>query len=479
MTLKKATILTLICIVSVLTSLKSSAQVPTNGLVAYYPFTIDTKNHVSNTLHATANGASPSIGRSSFNNCYKFNGTNDRIDIPSSFDFLPRTVNLWFNAEDADYSDWRFIYESDNATLQSGLLELVLKDIDGKLSLFINAGNCRDTVEINKNEWYNVNLFVDPTKIMKVHVNGTLETNKTFTTFSKSASGVNSVVIGADRSQNARFFKGSIDDIAIFNRELTETEINAIVNSASDSLVAYYPFNGNVRDSSGNGFHGTQLNTISSPDKFNHPSSSLKFNGTSYVEFPSNFDFVPRTVNLWFKAEQDNYTDWKFIYESDNPELQNGLLELVLKEENGQLKLYINAGNCRDTADVQIDTWYNVNLFVDSNKVMKFYLNGKLVTTKTFTTNLTSGSGLNNVILGTNRLKTGGFFKGQIDEVKFYSYELSAAEIKDNFSLSSPVTFKTTLKIYPNPTKEKINIDCGSQYQTIQNASLRITNSLG
>lgn len=166
----------------------------------------------------------------------------------------------------------------------------------------------------------------------------------------------------------------------------------------------------------------------------------------------------------------------------------------------GQLLLYINAGSGRDTVDVQTNTWYNATLVVDSTKRMKFYLNGTLVSNKTFTSNLTSSDGINKVILGTDRHKISRYFKGQIDDVRFYSYELSQSEINNivnegitvchvtvtdtliinvNLVNSSPVAFNNTIKIYPNPTNDKINIDCGSQYLSMQNSSIRITNSLG
>lgn len=492
--------------------MSANAQIPQRGLIAYYPFNSSANNVVSGIFNGTTSNVLVSQGRDSANTCYTFNGTSSKILIPSNFDFLPRTINLWFNANpSADYSDWRFIYESDNANIQKGLLELVVRNNLGKLYLFVNAGNCRDTVEINTNTWYNANVFVDSNKIMKFHLNGVLEGNKTFTTFAHSGSGSNNVVIGAGRFESERFFSGKIDDIAIYNRELSQAEIDTIFLGLQnpppppppvlDSLVAFYPLDGNTNDVSGNNLHGTSANTQNAPNRFNIPSKSYRFNGLdSYVELANDFDFTPRTLNLWFKAENDNYSDWKFIFESDHPQLKKGLLELVLREEMGQLLLYINAGSGRDTVDVQTNTWYNATLVVDSMKRMKFYLNGTLVSNKTFTSNLTSGDGINKVILGTDRHKISRYFKGQIDDVRFYSYELNQSEINNivnegitvchvtvtdtlvinvNLVNSSPVAFNNTIKIYPNPTNDKINIDCGSQYLSLQNSSIRITNSLG
>eukprot|EP01034_Spumella_vulgaris_P040171 gene40171-49681_t len=55
----------------------------------------------------------------------------------------------------------------------------------------------------------------------------------------------------------------------------------------SKGLVAYYPFNGNTFDYSGNGNHGRNYGAILSADRSNNPQNSFAFDGsTSYIEIP-------------------------------------------------------------------------------------------------------------------------------------------------------------------------------------------------
>jgi len=48
---------------------------------------------------------------------------------------------------------------------------------------------------------------------------------------------------------------------------------------STNGLVAYYPFNGNANDFSGNANHGTSYFTTSTSNRFGVPNTALNFNG--------------------------------------------------------------------------------------------------------------------------------------------------------------------------------------------------------
>ena len=66
------------------------------------------------------------------------------------------------------------------------------------------------------------------------------------------------------------------------------------------TLEAYYPFNGNANDESGNGYHGTIHGATVHDDKDNNPDSAYYFDGDDYIEVPSSPDF---TTDLIFSAD--------------------------------------------------------------------------------------------------------------------------------------------------------------------------------
>ena len=54
----------------------------------------------------------------------------------------------------------------------------------------------------------------------------------------------------------------------------------------TDGLVAYYPFNGNANDESGNGHHGTVIGATLSSDRDGNENGSYNFNYNKYISLP-------------------------------------------------------------------------------------------------------------------------------------------------------------------------------------------------
>lgn len=71
----------------------------------------------------------------------------------------------------------------------------------------------------------------------------------------------------------------------------TEQELGSITPQQSTSveqgLVAYYPFNGDVRDESGNGNHGMANGAALTTDRFGNPNSAYSFDGVDFQGYPT------------------------------------------------------------------------------------------------------------------------------------------------------------------------------------------------
>jgi uncharacterized protein (TIGR02145 family) len=77
----------------------------------------------------------------------------------------------------------------------------------------------------------------------------------------------------------------------------------------SDGLVAWYPFNGNANDESGNGNHGVVNGATLTTDRFGNPNSAYHFDGVDdFIDLllPENSVGVPNsfTISFWFKISQ-------------------------------------------------------------------------------------------------------------------------------------------------------------------------------
>ncbi|MCX5880340.1 MAG: LamG domain-containing protein, partial [Deltaproteobacteria bacterium] len=68
----------------------------------------------------------------------------------------------------------------------------------------------------------------------------------------------------------------------------------------TNGLVAYYPFNGNANDTSGNGNNGTNSGVTFGTDRCNYPNSAGYFSGSSWIVVPYNTNLFQQTLSISF-----------------------------------------------------------------------------------------------------------------------------------------------------------------------------------
>ncbi|WP_066833268.1 gliding motility-associated C-terminal domain-containing protein [Rufibacter ruber] len=204
------------------------SQTFTDKLIAHYPLDGNANDVSGHGYHGFVNGAVLTTDR--FNNpnsAYYFDGINDNIIIPNSFDLLPKTISFWFNAQTID-SNSRVVYVSDNPNLNYGITAIVIKTISGKPTISTHITSSRDTALIMPNAWYNFIITVNSDST-HFYINGTKLKSRKITGFPKSNTGENKTFLGSHRQGNTTsiYFNGKIDDVKIYNREFTKEEIKA------------------------------------------------------------------------------------------------------------------------------------------------------------------------------------------------------------------------------------------------------------
>ena len=206
---------------------KESFEIPTDGLVAYYPFNHNLNDESGLGNDATAFGASLTSDRfNKSNSAFIFDGNNDYINLNSEFDYAQRSVNLWFYAEYIDHVE-RHLYISDNPNLNYGFTQIKVKETDNIKEVLASAGisGNEGSSLVSENEWYMITITVDQDKT-KQYLNGKL-IGEFETGTINSNNGESVALLGTSRVFD-RFFKGKIDDVLIYSRALNETEINII-----------------------------------------------------------------------------------------------------------------------------------------------------------------------------------------------------------------------------------------------------------
>jgi hypothetical protein len=480
----------------ILTLSNNTASVNTSGLVGYWRFENDANDYSgwdndgsdSNVVFNSAGGK--------FGNGAVFDSNTDLIDINvnnPSLNVTNLTVTAWVKINDLPSDTGRSHWIINRKTGVTEPWESLILSIDWEIDF--NRVQCTltnstgssiypadYTENLTTNRWYFLACTYDGT-IGKMYIDGRL--GSTQGTLGGSLYPSSSVWrIGNDNSGANAYLNGSIDEVQIWNRSLTASEVKELYESRvtygtqtnfslsesnqGDSDV-YYDFfrNGTVAglwhfdegsgssyafDSSGNNNTGTLTNMNTTGDNWNHTSgvpsgwtngkfgSALGFDGSDdYVLIPNQNSFItiPFSFSAWFKLNQlasDHGGAWETIAEpfcNIDPWRSWGVFINNGGGWNNKIRfdVYDSGKTLHDFASdsaVSINTWYHVVVTVESNGGMKMYVNGVLQTEAANTESIWTTS-CPTFLVGSVYGSTS--FNGTIDEVKIYPRALSAAEV--------------------------------------------------
>lgn len=165
----------------------------------------------------------------------EFDGVDDYVDL-GTLDVeggAGLTISAWINADDFDLHDARFISK---ATGTSGRDHYwMLSTISGTgLRFRLKTGGTTTTLksgtgQLQPGVWYHVAATYDGTK-MRIYKDG-IEVVSTSKTGAVAIDPTVSVAIGNQPAgAGSRAYDGLIDDVKIYNRALTQSEITALAN---------------------------------------------------------------------------------------------------------------------------------------------------------------------------------------------------------------------------------------------------------
>jgi len=253
----------LFCIVA---TMSIQGQIPTDGLVAYYPFNGNAQDASGKNLHCRVVNASLIQDRAgNANAAYSFNGTSsyistiDSVDSPDSV-----TISLWFKTSSANGSGGYLIgfSQSGDGDIHDQYYQydrhLYLGDQDdGKAYFGISVSGAKgiqSLSNVNDGAWRHALGWFDQ-RTMKIYIDGVLQGTRsswaglryqgywimgyhdlTEWGWIQLGDSAHSDYLPADFH-----FSGAIDDVRIYNRALSGNEIAA--------LAAEFPGNARIGDS--------------------------------------------------------------------------------------------------------------------------------------------------------------------------------------------------------------------------------------
>jgi len=270
-----------------------------------------------------------------------------------------------------------------------------------------------------------------------LYVDGVL---KTTSSASGNINNGNILNIGAYQNQSVYTFNGRMNQVRIYNRGLSQSEIlqnyynGPIVTSGltlaldAGNLVSYGGTGTSWKDLTANAFNGTLTN---GPTYSSDSGGCIVFDGSDdYVTIPINSAFNTPSVTYEVWANLQTINDRHILYVN----WQGNSLE-IYADRSVRFYNYSNTqgqqGSQTDSNVFNWDTWVHfVGIYDDASQTLKSYANGVLLATRTNTPSTTYSVGVHK-ISGTDY---GGEVKGKISIVRHYNRALSDAEVQQNYN---------------------------------------------
>ena len=224
-----------------LTTQKIKAQVPNyvsgNGLVGWYPFSGNTNDLSGNGLNGSPNNVIYNTDRfGNINSCFNVNGdTNRWVDVnisnPDIVNQQSKTFSFLLKLPVNYSSYWNHIITA----APSGIYTQIYGEYPTLASGFKNklgftSQNPISNFLFNDNLWHNVVVLCYDNSHMNLYIDGVLRGSQEFPT--KDLTNINQIRIGNNGGNLSECaFAGQIDDVGIWNRALTEDEINNLYNA--------------------------------------------------------------------------------------------------------------------------------------------------------------------------------------------------------------------------------------------------------
>jgi len=303
----------------------SQCVTPPSGLVSWWPGE-NNANDIQSSNHGTpqhgATFATGLVGRA-----FSLDGTNDYVSIPHNAALQPTqiTVSTWIKANPTQaYSHYLVVDKSHGWTDATGWV-LQGETNSGRIAFSYGDGvdfpELYSTTNLLDNNWHFVTGTLDGSDL-KIYIDGVLEGSLPYS--GTPAGNSRNVNIGASWGGGPfnRFFNGLIDEVDIYNRALSATEIQSLytANSAGkcqplppscvdspSGLISWWPAEDNANDIQSSN-HGALINGATFAT--GRVGQSFSFDGVDdivRISSVAGIEVQQFTIEAWVFAESPGF----------------------------------------------------------------------------------------------------------------------------------------------------------------------------
>jgi Concanavalin A-like lectin/glucanases superfamily/Secretion system C-terminal sorting domain len=255
----------------------------------------------------------------------------------------------------------------------------------------------------------------------------------------------------------------------------------------TDSLILYYPFNGNTNDWSGNAFNGTNGGATLTADHNGIANSAYSFDGVNdYIDMPNHPSLhpdYPFSMAAWVKAYNPSYSGFNFLMTEFNAidiysgawlQVGSSIQKFYAAVGDGGIVSSASRNGKFSSQIINVSTWYYLVAVYESFSSIKVYVN--CVEDVGYYTGTGSSYNKNMSWHGSIGRADGGsinYADGIIDEVAIWNRALNTDEIAqlcetDLWQIIQASTAEDNLEIfsvYPNPIVNEAIINFNNSTQ--------------
>jgi hypothetical protein len=472
---------------------------PTNGLIAYYPFNGNANDESGNGNDGTVNSAVLTQDRFGVENKAYSIENNQWIDVQGLVGEFetgePFSLSIWYNSTNAsgvNHGNIMFSATQNVASFQN----IFRVGLTSSGAIYLAASDETESIlgsALDDGEWHHLALVHNGANQLQVFNDN--EVVSTLTDFPLNWDAAIFYDIGQDQDNTNQtdFFNGLLDDIHLYNRELSSTEIANIFESATnlaysevliadcdpvavgtdttlltnqygcdstiieitslqtpispEGLVAYYPFDGNAEDMSGYENDGVVNGATLTEDRFGNVDAAYSFDGVDDMISTQNVSSVNLsnsfTINGWIKAQEARN---QFRLLLSKGQKVSGHYEVYIDINTGKLAFYSpDLSPAIVTSNIVVDdnVWKYFTITYEGSN-LDFYIDSELIESIPATGSI---SELDDIILIGEQAHAGQDFPflGSLDEISILGRKLSSSEIQQLYLQSkAPNTIITS-----------------------------------
>lgn len=400
-----------------------------------------------------------------------FDGVNDYVvgTNNTSLQLNQGTVEAWIKTSGAGSSYRAIVAKSYNygIFLNNNVL-IAFEWISGRV---ISTG-----INLSDNIWHHVAFSFNSEVIngSKLYIDGAPVLTFTY----KVANFNYSIAVGNQSTGTSQYFNGEIDQVRVWNTIRTDAQILASYNKCllgnevglfllwqfeegtgtaaidlsgnsnngtiynmdssnwvsgydCSNLVAYYPFNGNANDESGNLLHGSVNGATLTTDRFGNADSAYSFDGNDIITVNHSSELNINgelSFSVWIKPT--TLINSMILGKSNYVSKTNYLLRT---KSTGLIQFeYKNFANSTNNPIIA-GQWNHIAVISEADNTKKVYINNVISSHTT----ATSPYGLvtNNLTIGA---RSGAeYFNGVIDDLRIYKSALTPQQVSNLFNLNT------------------------------------------